>query len=137
MEGEAEKQQKGGPTSQRHPGKRKDCNKEREEEGRMRERKGGLESEKPSREDGRRRQRERKKPTAGWARAPRLRAPPARPTGSPRLADEVTDMNRQGPWPVRARSWGGGNPAMHPQGTSRGEPSLFPLPPGSLPLMAW
>lgn len=53
-EGEAEKHS-GRVVRQargRHQGMRKGCNKEKEEEGRMRGRKGGLESEKPRERTG-------------------------------------------------------------------------------------
>lgn len=71
----------------------------REEGGRMRARKGGLERQEPPGAAGRCRQRageaDRQQP---GARAPRPERP-CRPTGSPRRPDEVTDIDRRGSRP--------------------------------------
>lgn len=75
-EAEAETQQRSGQRSRRHQGKRRGCNKEKNEEGRMR--KEGLEIQKPRGEEGKRRQRQRqarsgKGPSGGdWSAPPPL-----------------------------------------------------------------
>lgn len=87
---------KGGPARKRHQGKQSDCNKEKEEEGRMRERGEGWRAGSPRERTG-----GADKGSAGSRQpsGPRAetRSDPARPTGSPRLADEVTACDRQGP----------------------------------------
>lgn len=92
-----ETQQKGGPASKRHQGKRSDCNKEKEEEGRMRERKGRA-GEREALGRGREAQTKRaQEADSRAARAPRLGATLPGPLGlrvSPMRSLPVTARGR-------------------------------------------